>query len=181
MFYANLQTLVGDVEGAGKIAVVPTIPYSPEPTHLANIPGLNAQIANLYVNHASVVPGPDLFTYFEQNPSLIPSDQVHPTDLGCVDYRALWGQSAIGQYATSGSTTPTVAISASPTTVPAAGQSTLAWSSTNATSCTASGSWTGSEATSGNLIVAPTTTSSYTITCTGPGGAGYATTQVTVH
>jgi len=53
----------------------------------------------------------------------------------------------------------------------------LTWSSTNATACTASGSWSGGEATSGSLAVTPTTSGSYsyTLTCTGAGGSGAAT------
>lgn len=49
---------------------------------------------------------------------------------------------------------------------------TLSWTSTNATSCTASGDWSGTKAISGsestgNLI----NSKSYSITCTGPGGS----------
>jgi peptidoglycan/xylan/chitin deacetylase (PgdA/CDA1 family) len=74
-----------------------------------------------------------------------------------------------------GSTTPpanpTVSISASPSSITAGQSSTLTWSSTNATSCTASGGWSGTEAVSGTLSVAPTATSTYTLTCTGNGSS----------
>ncbi|MHB8660982.1 MAG: choice-of-anchor Q domain-containing protein, partial [Minisyncoccota bacterium] len=55
------------------------------------------------------------------------------------------------EYASGGSTTPApiITLSASPTSVTSGGSSTLTWSSTNATSCTASGGWTGTKATSG--------------------------------
>ncbi len=66
----------------------------------------------------------------------------------------------------------TVTLSASPTAVSVSGASTLSWSSTNATSCTASGAWSGTKATSGSESTgALTTTASYTMTCTGAGGA----------
>ena len=42
-----------------------------------------------------------------------------------------------------GTPVPTVTISANPTSVTSGGSSTLTWSSTNATSCTASGGWSG--------------------------------------
>src|SRR5205085_320399 len=42
---------------------------------------------------------------------------------------------------------PSVSLSASPTSVSSGGSSTLTWSSTDATSCTASGGWSGSKAT----------------------------------
>jgi len=44
---------------------------------------------------------------------------------------------------------PTASLSASPTTVSSGGEAVLTWSSTNATSCTASGGWTGAQAASG--------------------------------
>jgi hypothetical protein len=76
---------------------------------------------------------------------------------------------------------PTVSLSASPTTITSGGSSTLSWSSTNATSCTASGGWSGAEATSGTQKVTPTTTASYMLACTGAGGSANATATVTVN
>ena len=72
----------------------------------------------------------------------------------------------------------TVSISVSPATIVAGASATLTWSSTNATSCAASGSWSGSEATSGTLSVTPSANGSYsyTLTCTGAGGTTAATT-----
>ncbi len=79
--------------------------------------------------------------------------------------------------------TPTVTLNASPTTVISGATSVLTWSSTNATSCTASGSWSGSELTAGSyttpaLTIASTYT--YTLSCTGSGGSSSATATVTV-
>jgi hypothetical protein len=66
----------------------------------------------------------------------------------------------------------TVSLAANPQSVAAGSTSTLTWTSTNATSCTASGGWTGAQATSGTQVTAAlTTTTSYSLTCTGPGGA----------
>jgi hypothetical protein len=76
---------------------------------------------------------------------------------------------------------PTVFISANPSTITAGSSSTLNWSSTNATSCTASGSWSGTQATSGSQSVLPGATSTYTLTCTGTGGSGNQSTTVTVN
>jgi hypothetical protein len=78
------------------------------------------------------------------------------------------------------STTPTVSLSANPTSITSGQSSTLSWSSTNATSCTASGSWSGSKSTSGTQSVSPTTTSTYNLTCTGTGGSANASATVTV-
>jgi hypothetical protein len=74
---------------------------------------------------------------------------------------------------------PTVSLSANPLSVNYNGSSTLSWSSTNATSCTASGDWSGSKATSGSQTRSSlTTTSTFILTCTGAGGS--ATRSVTV-
>jgi hypothetical protein len=76
---------------------------------------------------------------------------------------------------------PTVTISAAPTQVPQGGTATLNWSSTNATTCTASGGWSGTKATSGTQATAALTqTTSFVLTCTGPGGSASKTATVTV-
>jgi hypothetical protein len=68
----------------------------------------------------------------------------------------------------------TVTLSANPSTVAYGAASTLTWSSSNATSCTASdgsAGWSGAKATAGNQSTGNlTTNTTYTITCTGPGG-----------
>jgi hypothetical protein len=84
---------------------------------------------------------------------------------------------------TTSSPAPTVTIAVAPTTIGAGQSATLTWSSTNATSCTASGAWSGTQATSGTLSENPTAggTATYTLTCTGSGGSaqGSATLNVT--
>ncbi|MBX4181341.1 hypothetical protein KW807_00555, partial [Candidatus Parcubacteria bacterium] len=86
---------------------------------------------------------------------------------------------AVKVTVTSG-TTVTANISASPATIPSGNSSTLTWSSTNAASCTASGAWSGSKATSGTQVVTPTATATYTITCTGASGSANKSVTVTV-
>ncbi len=66
---------------------------------------------------------------------------------------------------------PTVTLTANPTSITQGQSSTLTWSSTNATSCTASGGWTGTKTTSGTQAVSPTANTTYTLTCTGAGGS----------
>jgi outer membrane protein OmpA-like peptidoglycan-associated protein len=73
---------------------------------------------------------------------------------------------------------PTATLTASPTSIMAGQSSTLTWSSTNATRCTAP--WTTSTATSGTQSVSPTSTTSYTITCTGNGGSVASSANVAV-
>jgi hypothetical protein len=68
---------------------------------------------------------------------------------------------------------PTVSISASPTSVPSGGSANLNWSSSDATSCTASGAWSGSRPTSGTASTGALTNTSntFTLACNGPGGS----------
>jgi hypothetical protein len=75
---------------------------------------------------------------------------------------------------------PTVTLAASPPSITAGTDSALTWSSANATSCTASGGWTGSKALSGTRSVKPAATTTYTLTCTGSGGTATTSTVVTV-
>lgn len=78
-------------------------------------------------------------------------------------------------------TPPTVSLTATPTTVPSGGSSTLNWSSTNATSCTASGGWTGAKALGGSeTLTNRTQTASYTLSCSGAGGTASQTVTVSV-
>ncbi len=78
--------------------------------------------------------------------------------------------------------TPTATLSVNPTTITAGQSATLSWSSTNTTSCTASGAWSGTLATSGSQSTgALSQTSTYNIACSGTGGTITATTAVTVN
>jgi hypothetical protein len=66
---------------------------------------------------------------------------------------------------------PTATLDASSSPVDAGGSATLTWSSANATSCTASGAWIGTLATSGSRSTgALTSNSTFSLTCSGPGG-----------
>jgi len=85
-----------------------------------------------------------------------------------------------GMTSTSCTPPPTVTLAANPTNITAGSSSTLTWSTTNASSCLASGSWSGSQATSGTLSVSPSGTSAYTLTCSGAGGSAAQSATVTV-
>ena len=76
---------------------------------------------------------------------------------------------------------PTVTLTANPTSVTSGSSSTLTWSSTNATSCTASNGWTGAKATSGTQSTGTlTANTTYSLMCTGAGGSRTVNTTVTV-
>ena len=113
---------------------------------------------------------------------------VTPGDLTVSDYvRDLTAQrdtldTIIQQYQGTTPPVPTATLSASPGSVQTGGASTLTWSSTNATGCTASGAWSGAKASSGsesrtNLQA----NSTYSLACAGAGGTSQAaSTTVTV-
>jgi hypothetical protein len=76
---------------------------------------------------------------------------------------------------------PTVSLSASPNPVNSGTSSTLTWSSTDATSCTATGAWSGSQTTVGTRSTAALSanqTETYNLSCTGSGGSVSASTNV---
>ncbi len=80
------------------------------------------------------------------------------------------------------STNPPVisSFTAASTSIPYNTTTTLSWSSTNSTACTASGGWSGAQATSGTYVTPPlTAATTYTLTCTGTGGTS-APSSVTV-
>ena len=85
-------------------------------------------------------------------------------------------QASAALTATAAAAAPTVSIAASPSSISVGQSATLTWSSMNATACTASGAWSGSEPTSGKLPQTPAAagTLTYTLTCTGSGGASAA-------
>jgi hypothetical protein len=66
---------------------------------------------------------------------------------------------------------PSVNLSAGPSTITKGQSAILVWSSSNATSCTASGGWSGTKATSGSETVSPSSNTTYTLTCTNSRGS----------
>ena len=74
---------------------------------------------------------------------------------------------------------PSVALSASPTSSQAGQPVTLTWSSTNATSITLEPS-VGPVAAKGSTTVRPSQSTTYTVTAKGPGGSAHAIAQVTI-
>jgi hypothetical protein len=79
-----------------------------------------------------------------------------------------------------GSSNPAVSLQAVPPSISSGQSATLTWSSTNATSCSASGGWSGAKALSGSQSVSPTVTTTYTLSCSGASGSASAQATVTV-
>ena len=76
---------------------------------------------------------------------------------------------------------PSVSLSANPAQVAQGGTSTLSWSTTNASTCTASGGWSGTKAISGSQTTSALSQSTtFTLACTGAGGTTTRSVSVTV-
>ena len=75
---------------------------------------------------------------------------------------------------------PVVNISADPTSVLLSNESTITWSTTNATSCSASGAWTGAKSTSGTetVTISNPGNNTFTLACTGNNKTTTASTTV---
>jgi hypothetical protein len=78
---------------------------------------------------------------------------------------------------------PTVTIRVAPSPIIVGQSSTLTWSSTNATACTASGAWIGAQPTAGSMLEMPASTGSiaYTLICSGAGRSANGTATLIVN
>jgi WD40-like Beta Propeller Repeat len=86
-----------------------------------------------------------------------------------------------GGAASSAAPAPTVTLTSSASSIVSGSSVTLTWSSANATSCTASGGWAGTKATSGSELVGPlNANASYGLRCSGAGGTANQTASVNV-
>lgn len=88
-FQSKMQSMVSSILAAGKIPVIPHIPWnSIAPT---NVQTLNGYIDAVIAANPGAIAGPDLWAYFNANQSLISGDGIHPTDpAGYAAYRVQW-------------------------------------------------------------------------------------------
>jgi hypothetical protein len=90
-FRRNLRSMIRDVLAAGKVPVVPTIPWGAIAHLRANVPVLNREIADVERQFPRVLHGPDLFGLFQRRPDLISGDGIHPTlEAGYAALRLAW-------------------------------------------------------------------------------------------
>jgi lysophospholipase L1-like esterase len=88
----QMESLVMSVIAAGKIPVVPLMPWSAVSNIQTNGPMINAAIAALYAKYPQIVRGPDLWSAFMNRTDLIPSGDVHPNSAGQAFLRQQWAQ-----------------------------------------------------------------------------------------
>ncbi len=92
-FTANMTRLIEIVLASGKIPVIPTIPWTCEPTRVPNVISINKQTQALYARFPQVLKGPDLYAFFADpanQPYVKRGDCLHPDAGGQAAYRVLW-------------------------------------------------------------------------------------------
>ena len=93
-FYADYEIMVNAVLDAGKIPIVPTIPWF-RSGESERVPPLNEAIADLKEAYPEILDGPDFWTYFYENQHLISDDDLHPSEEGFRAYRRLWAETML--------------------------------------------------------------------------------------
>jgi len=103
--------------------------------------------------------------------------------LSCSGAGGSISRSATVTVSSADSSSPTLSLAANPGTVNVGSSFTLDWSTTNATSCTASGGWTGARQTAGSESFTGVTpgTITYTLACVGAGGSVMQSVAVTIN
>lgn len=91
-YYENTVYMIDAVLEAGKIPVLPTIPYATETGVNTYLDDYNAMVQKIYEEYPEVVKGPDFDAYFCENPDMLSSDGVHPSSEGYAEMRVIWAE-----------------------------------------------------------------------------------------
>jgi lysophospholipase L1-like esterase len=86
----KMESLVQKVLAAGKVPVVPHLPWSDQ--KLEEGPLMNQAIDALYAKYPQILPGPDLWQAFENRLDFIPAGDVHPNGEGQEFLRGEWAK-----------------------------------------------------------------------------------------
>lgn len=131
-YYNNMKKMVEAVIASGKTPLIPMISWSSKVTEIqTNAPKLNKKIKELYAKYPQIIKGPDLWTYFKNNPDKLSSDGVHPNKEGYAALRQQWLSVVISEVYSKGFPSDNQAPSVpSELTAAAAtsGQANLSWS-----------------------------------------------------
>jgi lysophospholipase L1-like esterase len=96
-FCNNYKIMVQAVLAAGKVPLVPTIPWSSKIDKIQdNGVELNKQIERIYKEYPKVIKGPDFWNLYKKKPELLSPDGVHPSwPEGLFVYRKAWADLAL--------------------------------------------------------------------------------------
>jgi len=87
----EMEMLVQQVIAAGKVPVVPHIPWQDDPTVDTDLAVMNTAIDALYAKYPQILPGPDLWAAFENHPEYYPDGGgPHPNTVGEGVQRQAW-------------------------------------------------------------------------------------------
>jgi len=103
-FQMNMQTMIDMVRAAGRVPIIPRIPYAGDGSH-AQIPMYNAIIDQLSASNG-LPAGPDFYSYFMTNAATAfpcgcagrATDNLHPNDVGLAAMNALWTTQMLPLY-----------------------------------------------------------------------------------
>jgi GDSL-like Lipase/Acylhydrolase family len=88
----HMEELVQKVIAAGKVPVVPHVPWSSAANIQAEGPQINGIIDDLYAKYPEILHGPDFWAIFTDKLDLIPEGDVHPNDKGKDEFRKQWAK-----------------------------------------------------------------------------------------
>lgn len=92
-YYTSTKYMIDAILSAGKIPVLPTIPYSTNPDVNSYLDSYNDVVRRLYDEYGDkLVHGPDFEQFFRENPDLLSSDGVHPSFDGYEAMRKFWAE-----------------------------------------------------------------------------------------
>lgn len=86
----HMEELVQAVIAAGKVPVVPHMPWSAQQSIQDAGPAINQMIDDLYAKYPAILHGPDFWAIFNGRTDLIPADDIHPNDAGKEEFRKQW-------------------------------------------------------------------------------------------
>ena len=93
-YYENTKYMIDAVLKAGKVPVLPKIPFAAEKGVADYLPEYNAMVDKLWEEYGGkLVHGADLESYLRENPQYLSQDGVHPSSEGYEAIRKFWAES----------------------------------------------------------------------------------------
>jgi lysophospholipase L1-like esterase len=114
-FDSSMRAMAQAVIAAGKVPLIPKMPYAKDDQRRPHIEKYNAKIDQIYRDFPQVVKGPDFYAYFKDHQDEY-RDDVHMNDTGMATMRKMWADVIFSQIY-SGTTIPSPGAS-TPTAVP---------------------------------------------------------------
>jgi len=86
----QMEALVKKVIAAGKVPVVPHMPWAVDARIQDEGPQINQIIDELYAKYPEILHGPDFWGVLKDRTDLIPANDIHPNDEGQKEFRKQW-------------------------------------------------------------------------------------------